>query len=148
MFDHYSTFDREMVTYEKPTTSLCFPSFIFIIASWCLGPFTFGVPLFGHMTQELCFYYLPNIKFTWNNFKCKILDNSNYVNFHGGGDFLHAYVIMHQYFGLKIKNVKIEYISFYEQLDIFSCMIFSCTFCWHLGPQILSLVNKKINQMA
>jgi hypothetical protein len=102
MYDHYSTFDREMATYEKLTTSLCFPSFIIIIASWCLGPLTVGVPLFGHMTQELCFCYLPNIKSTWNNLKWKILDNSNYVNFHGGGEFSNAYVILHQYFGKKL----------------------------------------------
>jgi hypothetical protein len=61
------------------------------------------VPLFGHMTQELCFCYLPNIKSTWNNFKCKILDISNYVNFRGDGDFSHVYVIMHQNFGKKSK---------------------------------------------
>jgi hypothetical protein len=29
------------------------------------------------------------------------MDNSNYVNFHGGGDFSHAF--MHQYFGKKPK---------------------------------------------
>jgi hypothetical protein len=101
MYDHYSTFDREMATYEKLTTSLCFPYFIFIRTSWCLGPLTVGVPLFGHMTQEFCFCYLPNIKSTWNNFKCKILDNTNYVKFHGGGDFSHVYVILHQYFDKK-----------------------------------------------
>jgi hypothetical protein len=27
------------------------------------------------------------------------LDNSNYDNFHGGGDFSRGYVIMHKYFG-------------------------------------------------
>jgi hypothetical protein len=27
---------------------------------------------------------------------------------------------------------------------MFSCMKISCTFCQHLGPQILSLVNTKI----
>jgi len=30
-------------------------------------------------------------------------DNSNYNNFHDGGDFPHAYVIMHKYFGKKLK---------------------------------------------
>ncbi len=29
---------------------------------------------------------------------------------------------------------------------MFSCMKISCTFCQHLGPQILSLVNKKNQQ--
>jgi hypothetical protein len=42
---------------------------------------------FGHKTQGFCFYYLPNIKSKWNKFKWKILDNSNFDNFHGGGDF-------------------------------------------------------------
>jgi len=58
-----------------------------------------GVLTFGHRTQWLFFGYLPNTKSMWNKFKCKILDNSNYVNFHVGSVFLHEYVIMHQYFG-------------------------------------------------
>jgi len=29
----------------------------------------------------------------------KNLDNSNYDNLQDGGDFSHAYVIMHKYFG-------------------------------------------------
>ncbi len=33
----------------------------------------------------------------------KKLDNSNDDNLHGGGDFSHAYVIMHKYFGKKLK---------------------------------------------
>ncbi len=41
-----------------------------------------------------------------------ILDNSTYDNFHGSGDFSHAYVIMHKYFGKN--NAKNEYISFYN----------------------------------
>jgi hypothetical protein len=57
-----------------------------------------GVLFCGHKTIGLCFCYLPNTKSTWNIFKCKILNNSNYVNFHGGDDFSHVYVIMHQYF--------------------------------------------------
>jgi len=60
--------------------------------------FTIKVPLFGHMTQRLCFCYLPNIKSLWNKFKWKILDNSNYDNLHGGGNSSHAYVIMYKYF--------------------------------------------------
>jgi len=28
----------------------------------------------------------------------KILDNSNYDHFHGGGGFSHPYVVMHKYF--------------------------------------------------
>jgi len=59
------------------------------------------VLLFGHRTQGLRFCYLFNTKSTLNKFKWKILDNSNYTNFHGGGDFSHVYVIMHQYFGKK-----------------------------------------------
>jgi len=64
----------------------------------------------------------------------KILDNSNYDNLHGGGDFSHAYVIMHKYFDKKTKNVKNEYINFYIQLSIFSCMKSFDTFYWCLGP--------------
>jgi hypothetical protein len=76
------------------------------------GTFTIKIPLFGCMIQGFCFYYLPNIKFKWNKFKWEILDNSNYDNFHGGGDFSHVYVIMHKYFGKKTKNTKNEYINF------------------------------------
>jgi hypothetical protein len=47
------------------------------------------------------------------------LDNLNYDHFHGGSDFSHAYVIMHKYFGKKTKNVKNEYISFYNNLTFF-----------------------------
>jgi hypothetical protein len=59
------------------------------------------VPLFGQRIQGLCFSYFPNIKSIWNKLKCKILNNSNYDNLHGGGDFSHAHVIMHKYFGKK-----------------------------------------------
>jgi hypothetical protein len=57
------------------------------------------VPFFGHKTQGLHCCYLPN--YTWNQFKCESFDNS-----YGGGDFSHAYVIMHQYFGKKPKMKK------------------------------------------
>jgi len=67
------------------------------------GIFTIRVPFFDHKTQGLCFCYLPNIKSKWNIFKWEILDNLNYNNFHGGGDFSHVYVIMHKYF---VKNPK------------------------------------------
>jgi hypothetical protein len=59
-----------------------------------LGTFIVKVLLFGHMTQGFCFYYFLNKKFVWNKFKWKILDNLNYANFHGGGDFSYAYVII------------------------------------------------------
>jgi hypothetical protein len=87
-----------------------------------VGIFTIKVPLFGHRTHELCFYYLPNIESTWNKFKWKILDNSNYDKLHGDGDFSHAYVIMHKSFGKKPKIKKKKYISFCVQFDMFSCM--------------------------
>jgi hypothetical protein len=32
----------------------------------------------------------------------------NYDNFHGGGDFSHAFVIMHKYFGTKPKMLKMS----------------------------------------
>jgi len=69
--------------------------------NYFLGMFLVRATLFGLKTQGLCFYYLPNIESTWNKFKWKILNNSNYDNFHGGGDFSHAYVIMHKKFGKK-----------------------------------------------
>jgi len=65
------------------------------------------------------------------------LDSSNYDNSYGGGDFSHAYVIMHQYFDKKIKNTKNGYINVYKQLDMFSCTIISYTCDLHLGPQIV-----------
>jgi hypothetical protein len=44
------------------------------------------------------------------------LDNSNYDNFHGGGDFSHAYAIMHKYFDktleMQIKIHKFLYTTF------------------------------------
>ncbi len=42
----------------------------------------------------------------------KKLDNWNYDNLHGGGDFSHAYVSMPNILVKKIK-IKNEYISFY-----------------------------------
>jgi len=63
------------------------------------GIFTIKVPFFGHRIQGLCFCYLPNIESKCNKFKWEIMNNSNYDNFHDGGDFLHAYVIMFKYFG-------------------------------------------------
>jgi len=36
------------------------------------------------------------------------LDNSNYDHLHGGGDFSHAHVIMHKYFGKKSKMQKMS----------------------------------------
>jgi hypothetical protein len=38
----------------------------------------------------------------------KILDNSNFDNLHGDGDFSHAYEIMHKYFSKKPKMEKIN----------------------------------------
>jgi len=65
--------------------------------------FIIRVPLFGPKIQRFCFCYLLNIESKWNKFKWKILDDSKYDNLHGGGDFSHAYVIMHKYFGKKFK---------------------------------------------
>jgi len=62
--------------------------------------------LFWNKVQGFCFYYLPNIKSKHNRFKWEILDNSNYDN--GGGDFSHAYVIMHKYFGKKSEMQKMN----------------------------------------
>ncbi len=35
-------------------------------------------------------------------------DNSYYDNLHGGGDFSHAYVIMHKYFGKQLEMQKMN----------------------------------------
>jgi len=64
------------------------------------------VPFFDHTIQGLCFCYFPNIEL--NRTKWDILDNSNYDNFHGGGDFSHVYVIMHKYFDKKSEMQKIN----------------------------------------
>jgi hypothetical protein len=72
------------------------------------GIFTIKAPHFDHMIQGLCFCYLPNIESKWNKFKWEILDNSNYDNFHVGGDFSHAYVIMYKYFGKKPEMQKMN----------------------------------------
>jgi len=84
-----------------------------------MGIFTIRVPFFGHKTQGFCFCYFPNIKSTWNKCKWKILDNSNYDNFHSGGDFSHGYVIMHKYFGKKPKMQKISTYIFVYNLTCF-----------------------------
>jgi len=77
----------------------------------------------------------------WNKFKCKKLNNSNYDNSYGGGDFSHEYVIMHQYFGKFFLNAINKCISIYRQFDMFSCIIISYTCDLYLGPQIPSLLN-------
>jgi hypothetical protein len=73
-----------------------------------MGIFMVRVLLFGHMTLRLCYCYLPNVESTWNTFKWKILDNSNYNDLYGGGDFSHVYVMMHKYFGKKPKIQKMN----------------------------------------
>jgi hypothetical protein len=107
--------------------------------------FIITVPFFYHKTLGFYLCYLPNIESKWNKFKWKILENSNYDNFHGGGDFSHSYVIMHKYFGKKKKCKKWVH-KFYIQFNMFSYMKISCTFFWHLGPQILNFMNIK-NQL-
>lgn len=47
-------------------------------------------------------------------------------------------------FWLENQNAKNECISFYKKVDMFLCMIISCTCDLHLGPQILSLMNTNI----
>ncbi len=69
-----------------------------IIDICLLAIFMVRVPFFGHKTQGLHCCYLPN--YTWNQFNCESFDNS-----YGGGNFSHAYVITHQYFG---KNPKMK----------------------------------------
>jgi len=82
------------------------------------------VTIFGQRIQGLCFCYLLNTKFTWNKFKCKILNNLNHTNFHGGGDFSHMYVIMHQYFVKKLEMQKLNTSNFTNNL--------TCFFAWLL----------------
>jgi hypothetical protein len=57
----------------------------------------------------------------------KILDNSNYDNLDGGGDFSHAYIIMHKYFGKKPKMQRINQMAKIEKS--FSLMPFQNGFC-------------------
>jgi len=64
--------------------------------------------VFFFWIQGFCFCYLPSTKSTWNEFKRKILDNSNYDHFHCDGDFSHAYVIMKKYFGKILKMQKMS----------------------------------------
>jgi hypothetical protein len=63
------------------------------------GKFMVRVLLFGHKIQTFVFWLSSKYKIYMEQFKFKILDNSIYVNFHGGGDFSLAYVMMCQYFG-------------------------------------------------
>ncbi len=47
------------------------------------------------------------------------MDNSNFDNFHGGGNFSHVYVIMYKYFGKKPKMQKMNtrfYICFLHEI--------------------------------
>jgi hypothetical protein len=57
--------------------------------SWqkLMGIFIVRISLLGHKIQGFHFGYLPNTKFTWNQFKCEIL---NYDYSYGGGVFSHA----------------------------------------------------------
>jgi hypothetical protein len=64
------------------------------------------------MTQGLCFCYFQNKKSKWNKFKWEILDNSYYDDFHNGGGFSYAYVIMHKYFVKKSKMQKMKIYKF------------------------------------
>ncbi len=91
----------------------------FIISSLQLGTIVVGLLFFGQRIQGLCFCYLLNTKFTWNKFKCKILNNLNHTNFHGGGDFSHMYVIMHQYFVKKLEMQKLNTSNFTNNLTCF-----------------------------
>jgi hypothetical protein len=47
------------------------------------------------------------------------LDNSNYDNFHGGGGFSHAYLIMHTYSGKKLEMKKMNTEAFIHNLICF-----------------------------
>ncbi len=96
----------------------------FIISSLQLGTFAVGLLFFGQRIQRLCFCYLLNTKFTWNKFKCKILNKSNYINFHGGGDFSYMYVIMHQHFGKKSEMQKMNTSKFTNNLTCFLAWLF------------------------
>jgi hypothetical protein len=96
----------------------------FIISSLRLGTFIVGLLFFGQRIQGLCFCYLLNTKSTWKKIKCKILNNSNYINFHVGGDFSHPYVIMHQYFGKKSEMQKMNTSNFTNNLTFFLAWLF------------------------
>ncbi len=67
-----------------------------------------GYHFFATGLKDFVFCYLPNTKSKWNKFNLKILYNSNYDNFHGGGGFSHPYVIMQKYFVEKLEMQKMS----------------------------------------
>jgi hypothetical protein len=52
------------------------------------------------------------------------LDSSIYDNSYGGGDFSHAYVIMHQYFDKNLKMQKMDTSIFINNLTYFHALLF------------------------
>jgi hypothetical protein len=81
------------------------------------------------------------------------LDNSNYDNFHNGGDFSHGYVIMHKYFGKKPKMQKISTYIFVYNLTccmhenfLHMLLTFGATNCKQVNEYIKNQPNaKKMN---
>jgi len=71
----------------------------------------------------------------------KTLNNSNYDNLHGGGDFSYAYVIMHKYFGKK-KMQKINQMS--KKEESFSLMPFQNGFCSFQNSYVIYYLIKCI----
>jgi len=72
----------------------------------------------------------------------KTLNNSNYDNLHGGGDFSYAYVIMHKYFGKKQKMQKINQMS--KKEESFSLMPFQNGFCSFQNSYVIYYLIKCI----
>ncbi len=101
---------------ESPNMYVLYPHLPFILF---LGHFSFEnfwsrayieskYPFLDIQLKDIIFIIFHGIKSTWNKFNWIILDNSNYGNLHGGGDFSHAYFIMHKYFGEKLEVQKMS----------------------------------------
>ncbi len=66
--------------------SSCILEIIFFITFFLGSIFMVKVPFFGHKIRVI-FFILLNIYFTYNQFKCEILDNSNNDNSYGDDHF-------------------------------------------------------------
>jgi isopentenyl phosphate kinase len=84
-----------------------------------IGDIHSWVTIFWTKDSRTLFLLSSKYKIYMEKNKCKILNNSNYINFHGGGDFSHPYVIMHQYFGKKSEMQKMNTSNFTNNLTFF-----------------------------
>ncbi len=71
------------------------------------------------------------------------MDNSNYDNLHGGGDFSHANVIMHKYFGKNLEMQKMNIWAFIYNLTCFLAWKFLAHFVDTWGQNFKPTEYKK-----